>query len=72
MLRSVFVAATAALLLAAGALSAAAGNRHAGHAAAARGQAITSLTSGATLQVKALDAEESAQAAAAHQSVVKL
>src|ERR1700674_3782333 len=63
MLRSVFVAATAAVLLAAGALSAAAGNRHTGQAAAVRGQAITSLTSGAMAQVKALDGEESAQAA---------
>ena len=63
MLRFVFVAATAAVLLAAGALSAAAGNRHTGQAAAGHGQAITSLTSGAMLQVKALDDEESAQAA---------
>ena len=63
MLRFVFVAATAAVLLAAGALSAAAGNRHTGQAAAVHGQAITSLTSGAMLQVKALDDEESAQAA---------
>jgi hypothetical protein len=62
MLRFVFVAATAAVLLAAGALSAAAGNRHTGQAAV-HGQAITSLTSGAMLQVKALDDEESAQAA---------
>ncbi|HXN02836.1 MAG TPA: hypothetical protein VN973_13255 [Candidatus Dormibacteraeota bacterium] len=63
MLRSVFVAATAAVLLAAGALSAAAGNRHTGQAAAVRGQAITSLTSGATSEINALDNEESAQAA---------
>ena len=63
MLRFVFVAATAAVLLAVGALSAAAGNRHTGQAAWVHGQAITSLTSGAMLQVKALDDEESAQAA---------
>jgi hypothetical protein len=64
MLRSVFVAATAAVLLAAGALSAAAGNRHASQPATLSGQAITSLTSGAMLEVKALDDEETAQAAA--------
>jgi hypothetical protein len=65
MFRSVFVAATAAVLLAAGALGASAGNRHTGQAAALRGQAITSLTSGAALEIKAMDDEESAQAAAA-------
>jgi hypothetical protein len=64
MLRSVFVAATAAVLLAAGALSASAGNRHAGQAAGLKGQAVTSLTAGAAREVKALDDEESAQAAA--------
>ena len=64
MLRSVFVAATAAVLLAAGALGASASNRHTGQAAALRGQAITSLTSGAALEIKAMDDEESTQAAA--------
>jgi hypothetical protein len=64
MLRSVFVAATAAVLLAAGALGAAAGNRHASQSAALNVQTITSLTSGAMLEVKALDDEETAQAAA--------
>jgi chemosensory pili system protein ChpA (sensor histidine kinase/response regulator) len=64
MLRFVFVAATAAVLLGAGALSAAAGNRHAGQAAALNSQALTGLTSGAMLEIKAADDEESAQAAA--------
>src|ERR1700716_457748 len=64
MLRLVFVVATAAVLLGAGALSAAAGNRHAGQAAALSGQALTGLTSGAMLEIKATDDEEAAQAAA--------
>ena len=71
MLRSVFVAATAAVLLAAGALGASASNRHTGQAAALRGQAITSLTSGAALEIKAMDDEESTQAAAAQAAAAK-
>jgi hypothetical protein len=68
MLRSVLIVASALVLLAVGAMTAAAGNRHANSAAqlagATKAGAITTLTSGAMLEVKAQDDEEKAQEAA--------
>jgi hypothetical protein len=64
MLRSVLSVAAAVVLLAVGAMTAAAGNRHANSAGAAKAGAITTLTTGAMLEVKAQDAEEQAQEAA--------
>jgi hypothetical protein len=66
MLRSVFTVASAIVLLAVGAMTASAGNRHANGQAAGvtNAGAITALTSGATLEVKAADDEETAQEAA--------
>jgi hypothetical protein len=64
MLRYVLIVASAVILLAVGAMTAAAGNRHANSAGAAKAGAITTLTTGAMLEVKAQDAEEQAQEAA--------
>jgi hypothetical protein len=65
MLRSVLIVASAVVLLAVGAMSAAAGNRHANSAGQTTGAgAVTTLTTGAMLEVKAQDAEEQAQEAA--------
>jgi hypothetical protein len=68
MLRSVLIVASALVLLAVGAMTAAAGNRHANsagqRAGATKAGAITTLTSGAMLEVKAQDDEEKAQEAA--------
>jgi peptidoglycan DL-endopeptidase CwlO len=67
-LRSVLIVTSALALLAVGAMSAAAGNRHshsAGQVAGAtKAGAITTLTTGATLEIKAADDEEKAQEAA--------
>jgi hypothetical protein len=68
MLRSVLIVTSAVLLLAVGAMTAAAGNRHANSAAqlagATKAGAITTLTTGAVLEVKAQDDEAKAQEAA--------
>lgn len=68
MLRSVLIVASALVLLAVGAMSAAAGNRHANSAGqvagATKAGAITTLTTGAMLEVTAADHEEKAQEAA--------
>ena len=68
MLRSVLIVASAFVLLAVGAMTAAAGNRHsnsAGHlAGATKAGAVTTLTTAARLEVKATDDEEQAQEAA--------
>ena len=67
MLRSVLIVASALVLLAAGAMTATAGNRHvnsAGQPAATKAGAITTLTTGAMLEVKAQNDEETSQEAA--------
>jgi hypothetical protein len=68
MIRSVLTVATAVVLLAVGAMTAAAGNRHANSAGqpagATKAGAITALTAGAMLEVKAQDDEAKAQEAA--------
>lgn len=68
MIRSVLIVATAVILLAIGAMTAAAGNRHANSAGqlagAAKAGALTTLTTGATLEVEATDDESRAQQAA--------
>jgi hypothetical protein len=68
MLRSVLIVTSALVLLAVGAMTAAAGNRHANSAAqlagATKAGAITTLTTGAVLEVKAQDDEAKAQEAA--------
>jgi hypothetical protein len=67
MIRSVLIVATAVVLLAVGAMTAAAGNRHANSAGqpagAAKAGALTTLTTGAMLEVKATDDESAAQQA---------
>jgi hypothetical protein len=68
MIRSVLIVATAVVLLAVGAMTAAAGNRHAisagQGAGAGKAAALTTLTTGAVLEVKATDDESAAQQAA--------
>ena len=68
MIRSVLMVASAVILLAVGAMTAAAGNRHANSAGQLAGVpkagAITTLTTGAMLEVKAQDDESKAQQAA--------
>ncbi|HXM53083.1 MAG TPA: hypothetical protein VN913_07390 [Candidatus Binatus sp.] len=64
MVRYVLIVASAVILLALGAMTAAAGNRHANSAGGAKAGAITTLTTGAMLEVKAQDAAEQAQEAA--------
>jgi hypothetical protein len=68
MIRSVLIVASAVVLLAVGAMTAAAGNRHANSAGQLAGVpnagAITTLTTGAMLEVKAQDDESKAQQAA--------
>jgi hypothetical protein len=68
MLRYVLIVTSAVLLLAVGAMTAAAGNRHTNSAAqlagATKAGAITTLTTGAVLEVKAQDDEAKAQEAA--------
>ncbi len=68
MSRSVLIVASALVFLAVGAMTAAAGNRHANIAGQLAGTtqagAIATLTTGAMLEVKAADDEEKAQAAA--------
>jgi hypothetical protein len=65
MLRSVLIVASAVVLLAIGAMTAAAGNRHANIAGQTSGAgAVTTLTTGAALEVKTQDDEEQAQEAA--------
>ena len=68
MIRSVLMVASAVILLAVGAMTAAAGNRHANSAGQLAGVpkagAITTLTTGAMLEVKAQGDESKAQQAA--------
>ena len=68
MIRSVLIVASAVVLLAVGAMTVAAGNRHANSAGQLAGVpkagAITTLTTGAMLEVKAQDDESKAQQAA--------
>ena len=68
MIRSVLMVASAVISLVVGAMTAAAGNRHvnsAGHLAGVpKAGAITTLTTGAMLEVKAQDDESKAQQAA--------
>ena len=68
MIRSVLIVAAAVVLLAIGAMTAAAGNRHANSAGqlagAVKAGTLTTLTTGATLEVKATDDESQAQQAA--------
>jgi hypothetical protein len=68
MIRSVLIVASAVVLLAVGAMTAVAGNRHANSAGQLAGVpkagAITTLTTGAMLEVKAQDDESKAQQAA--------
>jgi hypothetical protein len=66
MIRSVLTVASALVLLAVGAMTAAAGNRHANGQAArvTNAGAVTALATGTRLEVKAADDEEKAQEAA--------
>jgi hypothetical protein len=64
MLRPVLILASAVVLLAVGAMTAAAGNRHGNSAGQTTGAgAVTTLTTGAMLEVKAQDDEARAQEA---------